>query len=235
MDFPFHETYRLSDYKNYAEPSVFFGMYRYEDLRLLDTHHAEKTIFWTGQDALKFDWDNNHSYLEARNVTAHHKISDMISQFEPCHLVQPAAFGNVVSPQKLGRYIYAYCPSSAPDYHGRKIIDELILKGYEIIVGDGSLSQIAWKYKRDDYYNDIFIGLCLSEFAGGGGSIIEMGLRGINVITNVFNLPNCLPFKDADEVEELIEKEKSRIGTTDKKRAEDVWNNLDHEFKWLEI
>jgi len=232
MDFPFHQVYELDDYNDCNIPSVFFGMYRYEDLRVFADNTRERIIFWTGQDAK--DADPNRFIF--KNVTAHKKVAERIRSFGyECQLIKPAAFLNKVEPQLLGPKIYAYCPSSAPEYHGKKLLDELTALGYEIVIGDGSHTQAEWKYIRNGYYNDCFIGLCLSEFAGGGGSIIEMGLRGMNVVTNVLNLPNCLPFKSADDIAYLIEEEKKRIGTVNEKLANDVWKDLDHKYKWLEI
>lgn len=233
MSFPFHEIYSLDDYNNSNEPCVFFGMYRFEDHQLMLKHSGEKKIFWTGQDALDFDFKNRY---HCNNVTAHPKVYDLIrSQKAECELVKPASFLNSVQPQQLGPKIYAYCPNSAPDYHGKKVIDELQAMGYEITIGDGTIPQDRWKYASPYYYNDIFVGLCLSEFAGGGTSIREMGLRGIPVITNVFNLPHCMPWTDAQDIAGTIERLKVGIGTVNTGLANLVWGELDHEHKWLEI
>jgi hypothetical protein len=234
MSFPFHQIYRLDDYNDDCSPSVFFGMYRYEDYQILISHPAHKIVFWTGQDALDFKkWGLDDDY---KHVTAHPKVYELIkSKGVGCELVKPAAFLNEFYPQKLGPKIYAYCPTSAPDYHGKKVLDELKAAGYEIIIGDGATPQHLWKYTQDAFYGDIFIGLCLSEFAGGGTSIIEMGLRGIKVVTNVFDLPNCIPWTDARQIAGIIENEKQQIGNTNKALAQDVWDSLDHEFKWLEL
>lgn len=230
MDFPFHQVYRLDDYNDRNKPSVFFGMYRYEDFALQHHHKGDVLSFWTGQDAL----DSN--CFHGKNVTAHTKIHERItSKGFACELVKPAAFLNEVNPQQLGPKIYAYCPSSAPHYHGKKVLDELRLMGYDILIGDGSIPQKLWRHAQDGFYADIFVGLCLSEFAGGGGSIIEMGLRGIPVITNVFDLPNCIPWTDAQDVASKIETLKKDIGKIQLWLSEQVWDALDHEHKWLEI
>lgn len=233
MDFPFHEIYHLDDYKDCEQPAVFFGMYRYEDYQLMYRHTGNFKIFWTGQDALDFNFTNKY---HRNNVTAHPKIHKLItSKGYHCDLVKPAAFLNKVQPQQLGPKIYAYCPNSAPDYHGKKIIDELRLRGYDILIGDGSIPQHLWRKACNGFYDDIFVGLCLSEFAGGGGSIIEMGLRGIPVITNVFDLPNCYQWGGVEGVASLIEFFKQSIGTVNSQLANDVWNDLDHEYKWLNL
>lgn len=231
MSFPFHEIYALDDYNSWEKPSVFFGMYRYEDLRLVEDNKEEKIIFWTGQDV-----QDCTDFPKAINVTAHPKVYRMFNDLGlECQLVTPSTFLNAVQPQQLGPKIYAYCPRSAEDYHGKKALDELRLMGYDILIGDGSIPQHLWKHSQDGFYADIFVGLCLSDFAGGGTSIIEMGLRGIPVITNVFDLPNCIPWTDAQHIALFIEGLKSDIGKTNEKLANDVWNELDHEHNWLDI
>lgn len=233
IGFPFHEIYNLDDYNDSHEPAVFFGMYRYEDYQLMYRHSGEKKIFWTGQDALDFDFVGKY---HQNNVTAHPKIQTLIQdQGYRCELVKPSTFLNTTNPQQLGPKIYAYCPSSASNYHGKKILDELTAMGYDILIGDGSIPQDLWGKACNGFYNDIFVGLCLSEFAGGGTSIIEMGLRGIPVITNVFDLPNCIKWKDGKDIADNIEVLKRGIGTTDAFTANEVWQSLDHEHKWLEI
>jgi hypothetical protein len=231
-DFPFHQIYGLDDYSNNTQPVVFFGMYRPEDFYLYQQHNGYKSILWTGQDALNFTrWDQVHN-----NFTAHIKVYELIRQRCDCTLIQPSSFLNTVSPQQLGKKIYAYCPNSAPEYHGKHIIDELRRGGYEIVIGDGQWTQNEWgNGQANNAYDDICIGLCLSDFAGGGTSIIEMGLRGVPVVTNVFRLANCRPWLDVLDVVAEIETQLALSGTTDAVLAQAVWEGLDHEFKWLEI
>lgn len=238
MDFPFHQIYSLDDYNNDHDTAIFFGMYRYEDSILAYNHGGICIIFWTGQDALTFGaWSVFSDYKLYRHVTAHPKVKEHLKAMGmDCQLVPPSTFLNHQQPQRLGDKIYAYCPNSAPDYHGKKVIDELRTAGYEIIIGDGQWTQDQWRMgKADWFYNDVFIGLCLSEFAGGGTSIIEMGLRGIPVVTNVFQLPHCIPWHDAQHIAAIIQDQKKLIGTAQKKLAQSVWESLDHEFKWMEI
>lgn len=235
MDFPFHETYKLKDYYDYRQPAVFFGMYRYEDAMLIDHHEQYSHVlkFWTGRDAIDYIGLANFS----DNITAHPKIHQLIvSDDRECKLIKPAAFQNRVAAQKLGKKIYAYCPSSMPDYHGRKVIEELQRGGYEIVVGDGQFTRSQWKLTAADFhYSQCFVGLCLSEFAGGGESIIEMGLRGMRVVTNVFDLPNCVPWESVEDVMLAIELETKKIGQTNDKLARLVWDDLDHKHEWLNI
>lgn len=236
MDFPFHEVYRLDDYNDFRKDVVLFGMYRYEDIRMMQTHDGVKVVFWTGQDAYDLSTFPEELPL-CIHVTAHPKVYEVLKKNFRIHkLIKPAAFLNEVKPQTLGKKIYAYCPHTAPEYHGKKLIDELRCGGYEVIIGDGQWTQDQWRNSQADYhYNQCFIGLCLSEFAGGGGSIIEMGLRGMKVVTNVFDLPNCVPWNSIHDIVTAIEQETQSIGHTNPGLAQYVWDDLDHEYKWLEI
>lgn len=242
-DFPWLEIYTLDDYSVENQPAVFFGMYRYEDLRMALQHQSTVVIFWTGQDVLQDKWKQDKRAFSFLNVTAHPKVAQYIrAQGYKCELVAPSSFLNTYGSQVLGNRIYAYCPNTMRSYHGSAILDELKRAGLEIVVGDGSISQGDWRNRREEFYKDIFIGLCLSSFAGGGTSIIEMGLRGIRAVTNVFNLPNTLPWVDNGDVEQsaqfvagLITAERERIGRADKNLGKIVYKSLDHEFKWLEI
>jgi hypothetical protein len=235
MDFPFHESYGLVDYFDDRKPAVFFGMYRYEDWAVIDHHeqYSRALKFWTGQDAINNIGIANFS----DNVTAHVKIHQLIKTNDrECKLVKPAAFQNQRNPKVLGKKIYAYCPSSAPEYHGKEIIDELRRGGYEIVIGDGQFSRQQWKTGAADFhYDQCFIGLCLSEFAGGGESIIEMGLRGMRVVTNVFDLPNCDPWNSVHDVMMAIEDQTQYIGHTNEGLSQRVWSDLDHKHQWLNI
>ena len=235
MDFPFHQIYLLDDYNNDKRPAVFFGMYRHEDFYLFNNHKSAKVVFWTGQDALNFDRWGEVDYVE--HFTAHPRVYELLkSKGLSVTLVQPSSFLNEINPKKLGTKIYAYCPKSMPIYHGIEIIQELQERGYEILIGDGSHTQEQWRNEMADlFYQECYIGLCLSEFAGGGTSIIEMGLRGMFVVTNVFRLSNCLRWSQIEDVISHIECGKVQIGQTNHQLARKVYADLDKDFKWLEI
>lgn len=168
-DFPFHTIYRLNDYRDIDTPSVFFGCYRFEDIRIINSHNGDRTIFWTGQDILNY-LNNGFKVEHARHVTAHPKVHALLKkEFNNVVLVNPSTFLNKVKPQPLGNKIYAYCPATMQSYHGLKWIDQLRDLGYVVYVGDGRYTQEDWRESKADLiYEGVGIGLCLSEFAGGG-------------------------------------------------------------------
>jgi len=213
-DFPFKETYKLVEYENQDEPCVFFGCYNPEDLETIRNHRGLGVIWWCGQDALTFkDWisldlPNIFHITERKNVKTYMDWSCI-----DCKLTPITDLGIKGEPMERGDRIFAYAPASSPQYHGIKIINELKSMGYDILVGDGSVNQADWRAGVcNDYYSQCYMGLVLSPFAGGGASIIEMGLRGIPCITNVIELPNTIEFNDTEDCKWLLDANRGLIG-----------------------
>lgn len=233
-DFPFLQAYNLSGYVSESDPCLFIGCYRIEDKECIIKHKGQRMILWTGQDALDYDW-SIPEINSAIHVTAHPKIFDLLSKSVEVIKIKPSVLLYKKEPQKLGTKIYAYCPGVAMEYHGWEHIQKLKDLGYDVVVGDGRHSQTEWGFVSDEYYNDCFVGLCLSQFAGGAGSAIEMGLRGMNVITNVLDLPNCQKWDSFEDIVYLIERNRDRIGIVDSELSEMVYDSLDHKNEWLNI
>jgi hypothetical protein len=224
-DFPFLSSYNLTDYRDSLKPCVFFGMYRIEDYAAVLQHRSIAVIFWCGQDAVDFNqWETIQS---VHHVTYHRHIYELLKDKVKIHLLYPKDFGTKLEITPLGNKIYAYAPASAPDYHGMDIIKQLNVD-YEILIGDGSIPQDEWRAGRcNEFYNQSFIGLMLSPFAGGGSSIIEMGLRGRRCITKVFDLPHTLNWITIPHIERIINNEAKKIGTTNTTIAQQVHAFLD--------
>ena len=53
-------------------------------------------------------------------------------------------------------------------------------------------------------------------------SIIEMGLRGIPVITNVLELPNTRPWNSIEDIEKIVQAESGKIGNINTAMANEV-------------
>lgn len=224
-DFPFLTSYGLRNYTDSLKPCVFFGCYRSEDLEILLRHNGLSVVFWCGQDAVDFtEWS---MIKHIHHVTYHRHIYELLKDKIKIHLLYPKDFGTKVEITPLGNKIYAYVPASCPSYHGMEIIEQLKTE-YEIIIGDGSIPQDEWRAGRcNEFYNPSFIGLMLSPFAGGGSSIIEMGLRGRRCITNVFDLPHTIPWRSVEDVENIIKKESKKIGTIEMEISNQVQAFLD--------
>jgi hypothetical protein len=227
IDFPFLETYKLKDYFDSLLPCMFFGMYRIEDYAALLQHRSIAVIFWCGQDAQDFTEWESIKHLQVHHVTYHRHIYELLKDKVKIHLIYPTDFGTKLEITPLGNKIYAYVPESCPDYHGIDIINQLNVD-FEIIIGDGTIPQDEWRAGRcNEFYNPSFIGLMLSPFAGGGSSIIEMGLRGRKCITNVFDLPHTLKWQTVRDIQRIIRRESKKIGTVNTTIAQQVQTFLD--------
>lgn len=233
-DFPIRQKYNLDQYSDSLQPCVFFGMYRKEDLRTLLSHNGICIIRWSGQDALKFtDWDE----LRRPNVfhiTPFPAISRilLLNGFD-CKLIYPPKLDRIPNPLILGNSVYAYCPSSAKEYHGYSLIEKLS-KSFDIIIGDGSISMDQWPSVCDLYYSQCFAGIVLNNHAGGGASIVEMGLRGMNVLTNVLCLPHTNRWDTYEDIEFFLLRQKQiSSGKTNYELANQVYQTLDDEMPYL--
>lgn len=233
-NFPFREKYGLSEYHDKTSPCIFFGLYRKEDLQAVLQHTGLCVIRWSGVDALSFRQWRQLKRQNIHHITpfvANHTI--LLRNDLNCKLIPPAKLDRKSIPLKLGNSIYAYCPSPAKPYHRYDLIEQLS-KSFNVIVGDGTIPMKDWPSVADSYYSKCFAGVVLNNHAGGGASIIEMGIRGMRVVTNVFDLPHTIKWQSYEDVESFLINEKERAtGTINHHLADQVCSVLDDEMKYI--
>jgi hypothetical protein len=227
--FGFPARCNLKPYTDRTDPLVVYGAYRSEDINTIFKHKGIVYLFWCGDDV----WRAPLSDMKKKNIkhlTTLPPIDLYLKQkgIETIPVKFPAHQG-VSTEYTLGNKVYTYLRKGKPKYHGSEIIDKLVL-GHDLIVGDQSIERTAWHLGGcEKFYSKAFIGLFLSSFAGGGHGIVEMGLRGIKVVTNVLQLPHCLPWKDYNDVDTWIGIESGNIGKKrDSDLAQRVYANLAH-------
>lgn len=236
-DFPFYRLYDLKPYYDSLAPSIFFGCYDETDLLAIQQHDSLAVIWWCGQDALDFtEWNtfgpNVHHVTERVKVYEHLKAKGVDIRLNPCsNLAEPAE----ITP--LGNKIFAYCPASYPQYHGGEIIEQLRERlAFDFVIGDGSINQSEWREGRcNEYYDQCFVGLVLSHFAGGGASVIELGVRGRKCVTNVVDTGNVINWKTTDDIVKAVIHESKYIGARRKYVAIHTLNTLDLTNKFLNV
>lgn len=229
-NFGFPERCQLQPYHDKKEPLVVYGAYRPEDIDTILKHKGIVYLFWCGDDV----WRAPLKIMKERDNIIHLSTLPGITSYLRRNKIQsipvrfPAHQG-VFTDGTLGNRIYTYLRKGKPKYHGSDIISSLRIKN-KIIVGNQSISRVAWHNgKCEEYYGKAFIGLFLSSFAGGGHGIVEMGLRGIKVVTNVLTLPHCIPWNDTDDIISAIQMEEGKIGRErDKELAQKVYGSLAH-------
>lgn len=231
-DFPFLRCLNLEPYHDVKAPAVFYGCYTQVDLDMILNHQGFSVIRWCGQDALDFQqWEK---VKHCSHVTPLEQVGNWVTDKKGiCYCIKPENLDVVMNPTPKGKKIYAYAPSSFPEYHNIDIIKSLSVD-YEIIVGDGSYSRAEWYGGIGDrHYDDSFIGLMLSPFAGGAGSVVDMGLRGRKCVTNVMDMPNAIPWNSVDDIRKAIEREAKTIGETDTELSQQVFDAIDKDYLWL--
>lgn len=232
-DFPFLKCLGLEEYHDVSAPAVFFGCYTMVDLMKIVNHQGLAVIRWCGQDA--FDFRHWHMIRHCHHVSPLAKVREWIgeSSGRHCCWIPPENLNMEMNPTPKGSKVYAYVPASFPEYHGIDIIKNLSID-YEIIFGDGAYSRDKWYGGiADRYYDESFVGLMLSPFAGGGQSVLDMGLRGRKCITNVIPMPNAIPWSSIKDIEQAIKKEALGIGQTNRELTERVFNAIDKDYEWL--
>lgn len=199
--FGFPGLYGLDNYTDRRKPLVVFGCYRKVDVAKIKDHKAAVVLVWGGNDTKKADLDQ----LRDPKITHVAGVPAMVDFLKAeglnaRRLKMPAM--EKPNPTLKGDMVYAYVQKGKPAYHGGdtvKAIADRIDDG--VLIGDHSVKRKRWREGvRNFYYGQCFIGLCLSEYAGGAQSVIEMGLRGLFVVTNVLDFPHCLPWQTEDDI-----------------------------------
>jgi len=236
-DFPFLTACGLTEYMDRNLPCVFFGCYTEDDLTAIVNHQGKKIIFWCGQDSIESIFYGRYQFLKDCIHVSH--MPNVVKALTPfltnVRLINPLLFGGHFKPSKLGTKVYAYAPGHLL-YHNTTMIKYLTAKlPFDFIIGDGLVPQEEWlSGYGNELYDDCFVGLCLSGFAGGGQTVIQLGLKGRKVINNVLLLPNCIAWSTVQEIEEIINLESLKIGTENLELALNIESLIDN-HSWLEL
>ena len=227
--FKWLESFGLFKKINDRIPLVIFGCYKKQDRLLATSHKGMVIIVWMGTDSHKrqkeFKWLRSQNIIHVtwlKPVQKYLKAAGV-----DCRLIKlPVKESPHPEPVTLGKKVYAYLAEGKPEYHGSKIVNSLDLN-YQLLVGDNSINQSKWyNGEGNKFYSQAFIGLALSDYVGGGMTIQEMAVRGIRVVTNVMDLPNCIPWKDKEDVERIINNEAKMIGQSSNGLVKEVYDNL---------
>jgi len=237
-DFPFKESLGLTGYLDSSKPCLFIGCYSERDFEAIVQHNSKAVILWCGQDAIDAIFKGWYQSLKQfTHVTWMTNIEKVLRHFLPIKLVPPVLLGGNFEPSKQGSIIYAYCPITAEGYHRIDLINKLknYFPEYPFLLGKGFYNQSDWLVQCGDaVYEGAFIGLCLSGFAGGGQTTLQLGLKGVPVITNVIDSPNVLNWETIEDIKKIITAHLPNIGKVNTKLSESVKIHLNRNPLWLE-
>ncbi len=229
--FQWLKSFGLDSYHDGDAPLVVFGCYKPTDRRVILNHRGPVIVIWMGTDTHKVRQEL--AGLQKKNVVhitwvkALHKYLTKNRGIE-CYLTKlPMKEYTKPEPVVLGKKVYTYLAKGKPEYHGSDVVNNLNLNGYPLLVGDSSINQNDWyNGEGSKFYSQAFIGLALGSYAGGAMTIQEMAVRGIRVVTNTLDLPNCIPWKTLEDVEQAIKDESKRIGSVNKEMVKDVYKYI---------
>ena len=235
----FLKKYKLREYDNRFNPSIFFGLYRKQQ-HILTRHRSIAVIVWAGTDVIHMK--NNKTFLEYvknRKDVFHVAISSFIEK-DLNELDIPYVSLPVIpqdnfdfKPEPLGNCIYMYTSKKSPEIYGEHYLNEIKrqLPTFKFIVAT------AHCYTREqlkDIYKKCFVGLRLTKHDGLSNTCVELGLMGRKVIWNG-NTPNALPYRTINNIVASIKKESKKIGQTDHDLATKVKSYLELPDDWLNI
>ena len=224
--FRFRKTFGLSSYVDPMEPVLVLGVYSRRQIEAIKAHKGPVVVVWMGSDAIGA-LVKSAMIPGVIHTTWVPPIQDALQrQGIDCILLRVPR--KEIDPPALikGEAVYAYLQRSKPEYHGKEIVESLRLRR-SIIIGDHSIPRQRWENRMNNrIYQKAFIGLFLSSFAGGGMSVVEMGVRGIPVVTNVMRLPHCIPWHNRMGIEQAILRAEEGIGKKDDELAEEVKKEL---------
>ena len=244
-DFPFLKKNRLEAYHDSASPAAFFGCYSSSDYDAIRKHDGLAVIYWCGVDALAAKRKRERIAVINRpnvfNVTPLPMVKEtLVSAGLACELVPPSVCEQGPDPIPCGDKIYTYIPQKWPEYYNKKLVDGIIKKirgKYKLVVGDLTVPRKDWYGGGIGkmFYGKCFVGLMLSDFAGGGMSVVDMGLFGRYCVTNVINSPNAIAWSNQRQILDAIAFLSNGIGKTNAHLPDLVWKYLDHTHEWLSV
>ena len=221
---------------NADDPCLFVGCYYPRDLEKIVHHRGPAILVWLGSDARAREMIMRTGLKEdLRHVAISKWVSDKLESMGVDYIDVKMPTTDIKSwraltPPPLGNKVYAYAPYGG--VYNRHIVETVADRSdYEFIITDH-----AYKHNHEemvDIYAQCFVGLRLTWWDGNPATVTEMGLMGRRVIWNG-DMPNAIPWKDADDVVNLINDEAKLIGCKSNV-ADVVWDALDHDGKWLEI
>ena len=234
------KKYGFKDYTNPSVPTVFWGLYP-SSLRKLISHNGMAVIVWRGSDALqvlknksavKFLQENSGRFF-------HVAISNFIEQdlikmclpFKSIPLTSVDMSACQHTPRGDKIYVYTSKPESGLVDYGLHMANEVSRKtGIPLIVAHCDTTNRINLIKR--FYPQCFLGLRLLEHDGLSNTVIELGLCGRQVVTNL-NTPNALPYRDEKDIVGIVERAYKLRKEDNKQISIDTREYINVGYDWL--
>jgi hypothetical protein len=207
-------------------------------------HRSLAVIVWAGSDSLYCLRPENDQFVKAikradhmRHIAISKYISDDLNQLGIKHELLPVTqvTHQMFHPKPLGTKVFFYDSHTKSAFYGtptvRKILNEFpdlnYLTGFSHGQGHVPYTEMP------KVYEECFLGLRLTPHDGLPNTVIELGLMGRKCVCN-HSIPNCIPWKNEQDVIDAIVSERKRIGQTDEKTANAVRDYINIGEQWLD-
>jgi hypothetical protein len=220
----FCKRWSVDFYKDIDKPCLFVGLYRQEDIDVINQHNGFKVVWLTGKIQKVFQQLNpdNLVILISNGVDvcipAEYKVKQGNIQIKDFSMFKP---------NKLGNKIYCYLGNGKGKHiMGYDLINQLkLLVEYKIIEGyqGHSMEQV-----KNNYYDNCFVNV-KPNLTGGLTSAIELAKMGRYTISNSKAL-FCKNYEGLEDMVKLIEIESKKIGTIQPSLI-DGYFNIGEEWK----
>ena len=235
------KKWNLVDYHNKDIPSIFFGVYREQDLKIILNHQSYGIIIFGGNDLHKDQVLKIFEYKKDTFFTfGYGWMLDFFKKLNIPHkyMVLPIKKMETLKPTPLGKNIYIYIGWSNIKRYKYFKFDEIILP----LIDNFGENRVIWVKENNsinfaslvkDYYNNSFVFVKTNQ-RGGSTTMWELALMGRKTIAqNQGGAPNVLEYKNLDHMIDLIYEESKKIGTV----QECVYNSTKKIFQesdeWL--
>ncbi len=221
----------LKDYHDTNAPCYFFGFFNDEDIAAANKHKGFKLIHFVNARGNQFIGKlksvpgmvvmGNPYLTKTEGYKVKHNVKFEIKDY--------SAF----KPNVLGNMIYCYAPNKKYNVSIAKEVEKRT--GYKILYGHrkGKKGWVSIEDLKANCYDKCFLNLNLSSTGGGGFTTVkELGLMGRMTIMNTkIERESIIPYKDIDEIIEIINRESNKIGTIqpaiDPHNTGEEWLNVD--------
>jgi hypothetical protein len=214
----FINKWKLEEYSNPNEPSIFFGLYSQQDVNYFLNHKSYKILVWGGNDMhdpqfniVRNEIKQNRTFTfgppgEFSNVLKNKNILH-----KSCYIPNKDYTTLPITPLGENIYIYKGLHGNRPDYYRFK---EIVMPLMEVF-GKDRIIYTEYKSFEDlvkNYYNDCFVFIKPNE-KGGCTTMYELAYMGRRTLGQGHkNLPFFTEYKDLHHLIDLIMDESKYIG-----------------------
>ncbi len=233
--FGFIEKFKLESYSDRYKPLIVFGCWNHQDIEVINNHKGEVYVRWDGGDARRYSGGIKRDFISIAHAPF---IRQALLEKGISSCMEKRTTDKGPMPLRCGDKIYAYITKTAPELYGMNELlqvrtDRTIIypngtrKPGERFVLYAPVDKTSWDGGiNDTYYGQVFVGLLLSKYVGGCITIEELGLRGIHVITNILDMPHCIPWKSIEDIEEKVRTLEQYIGYINNSLAMEVYESM---------